>query len=382
MDWTLEYTARTDTGIVANARTVVRHAQDMLPGVVPGVADTLFSGRLAMDLDDGLSAVIDLIEAVNSLEQEYSGLHVDVVDSLSMIRRGQDGALVLDPDGDATVERSPWGVHLVDDGAADDIFSELLSVADTDAAPFDELLSYVPLHPPQSVPAGVLAHPGRFLAEEVQVTRQDSKDSAGALFMVTADVRLTEGELGHLFDADVLLIDSAGELLATDRSAVTLDVRRRGELYVGCHLDMPLADRVSRIDVFVDSYVRYRLPTVRWEAGAADVSTAEDGRVRLTARFAHSAFPCPGLDVVGTVQNVSEDNVSTTDLNFEVYDGADEEIGDEPTDIGMMAAGDSRPFRLSAILEDDDVVARACLRGNYVVRRRHLLLTINIIRSN
>lgn len=382
MDWTLDYTARALPALPDAARGIVRRAAGALPGAVVGTGDVLFKGSVTVGLEDGVAGVTQLLDALTGFEQRNQAIRITVSDSLSLVQRDEGGRLVIDLSAADDDDADEW--ELDDEGEDDDdeedgtFLDDFLAMTAIEAVPFVEYVPPVPMDPPRAILANLTTLTDHFTLDRVALSRRDSSDGLGAVFIVEGEVLLTSDDIAHLVDADVALLDADGEVLAAETVVLAYDVRRRGELFLECALESAPADAVASVEVGLDAYIRYPIPPLAWSLDDRAPQEASDGRVTLRARGTLSEFPYEAVEATGRLTNESGSYIAAAELTLTAYDRDDDDVTDDEDDLPMIAPNQTRPFRLTAALDDDDAPERLVLGGTYVTRQRYELLKLTL----
>lgn len=383
MEWKLEYTARALPGLSADARSAVRRVAADLPGGAPGVGDTLFSGRLAVGMTEGLDSVMKLLTTINTLEQQHAGIEVTVADSLSMIHRDDEGLLFVDLDGDIGGKDDPdWDDDDFDEDDDLDCVDDSFGFEPPELLPFRSFFEPTPLGPTTVVQIALEdGSAGPVSAQKVQLVRRNTKNGHGTLFIFSADAVLKNSDLAHLVDADIVLLDEDGLVLAAETVTLDIDLRARAELYVECALDAECGDRVHRVVVGLDAYVRYPIPRCQWVHDGPHTLSVNDELITLTGSVSMTGFPFEAMQVAGHVTNKSTAYMAAVNLLVEAMEEDETLIFEDEDELVMIGPGETRPYRMMVMLGDEESPYALETSGTYTLRQRHEVAKLTVIKT-
>lgn len=405
MDWVIRYSASTRGDLPDEQLDALdaelEDAAGRIPGRLvrePGKLDgVLFAGSLSPAGQSTHTDVQELIGFLRKVEADFGDLSVRVEDNLALVRRDPvSGELGLDLDGGellravpAPSDYSERGVIELEDLGGSAIVGELQTMIDALSAselddedsvyagsdptivPFADFAPLVELASPQELRVIEPQSGELWQVTGLTARRRIDHRSGVAAVHVTGELELGPGLRAHLIAVDIVLRDAAGAVVATEDCFAGYDVRNRCELEAEAMLSSDRATEVASVEVGVDAYLRRdaKLATGRPD-GSTLVEPHPEWPVQVSIR--RTTWPDIGWTACGELSNQSRRFLATISLSLAVYDGDQTVVGDDETDVTMVAPGDQRAFELVALMDEDEEPKTAVLRGRFVTRSREI----------
>jgi hypothetical protein len=348
-------------------------------------AGTLLAGEVAVCEEFGYPEVERLLARLSDLENLFPEITIQARDSLGLVGRdpttqrlyvtliGSDEIIALSMEEEY---EDPF------DLAVDAIFGEdAWPLDDLDNSPFaPSMWQSYDLGEPKRIAARSDSQDGIWTGE-LAIDVQHESGADGAVLLVSGQLSL-DGRVdrAHVATCEVVVRSDTGELLGVFSSRYAHDAHRGFEVHMEVGLDRAELEEMTTVEVFVDSYARYKHVLARWTPPTELVSI-EVPEITADFKLRHTDWPIPGLKVSGDLKSTSQSLITAVDIAFVARDQQGVILDDDEVELGHLMPGQQRPLNLQLTWDyDADTAVGGALHASVVLRERQCAWRGHIVR--